>query len=458
MMKNWNRLFIRQGFMVQEESTNVFNCKKETDENMTFLLESLEKLSISYVLKQGILSVFSPAVSEEKWLQVVDFEFRGRSGNIWFHPGEEAPKVKELDTFISGMVCQLNRLGLHTTYCCDGHDQRMPLIDFAEWVDMECVSKILHVAGISRFTIRKRMVRINMPRQQLLDITEKLHQMQNHWLNEETAYIEKQLFLLNLEQCLSINGESGNEDGIRQWVKSNLKPHVDFLTVDRTGNILAQKVCGTGYGPTILLNAHLDTVEGFVEDREVIKEGAIWSSSEGILGADDRAGLAILLELAKRLDTIRFSGKVKFIFTVEEEVGLIGARNIDSYFLWDVDAAFVVDRRGTGDIVTSCGGYEPFCDENFGVLIEEIAKKQGLEGWKCTIGGSSDTRIWASHGIQSVNLSVGYQNEHTSVETLDSDVCFRTVELLTGVFQHARELNRVIQHIKNRNTRSHLVF
>jgi tripeptide aminopeptidase len=38
-MKNWNRLFIRQGFMVQEESPNVFNCWKETEENTAFLLE-----------------------------------------------------------------------------------------------------------------------------------------------------------------------------------------------------------------------------------------------------------------------------------------------------------------------------------------------------------------------------------------------------------------------------------
>lgn len=449
---NWNRLFIRHGFMAQEESPNVFNCWKETEENLTFLLESLDKLSISYLFEQGILTILSPVVSEDNWLNCLDFKFRGREG-LWFRPGKEEPKVKELDTYISGMVRQLNRLGLHTIYCCDGHERQKPTIGFAEWVDMDCVSKVLHAAGVSKFYTRNRAVRMSVPRQKLLDITEKLNKIQKEWLNEELDFIRKQVFLHQLEQCLSINGESGNEEGIRQFVIENLRPHVDFLSVDRTGNILAQKVCGTGHGPTILLNAHLDTVDVIEEDREIVKEGSIWSSSKGILGADDRAGVAILLELAQRLHTLHFNGKVKFIFTVEEEIGLVGARNIDDYFLWDVDAAFVVDRRGTGDIVTSCGGYEPFCDERFGTFIEEVAKSQGLEGWKCTNGGSSDTRIWASHRIQSVNLSVGYQNEHTTAETLDTEACYHTVELLIGVFQQARELNRVIHQINNSRKR-----
>ena len=76
-----------------------------------------------------------------------------------------------------------------------------------------------------------------------------------------------------------------------------------------------------------------------------------------------------------------FFGKIKFIFTVEEEVGLVGARNVDETFLWGTDAAIVVDRRGTGDIVTSCGGHIPFCEEAYGRLIEQAAMEAGLSGW-----------------------------------------------------------------------------
>jgi tripeptide aminopeptidase len=137
-----------------------------------------------------------------------------------------------------------------------------------------------------------------------------------------------------LEQLLSIAGESGDEGNVRQFVMQQLRHHVDYMTVDHTGNILAQKTYGNGNGPTILLNAHLDTVDRIETGRNIVKNGAIWSSDKGILGADDRAGVAVILELAQRLHYLGFNGKVKFIFTVEEEIGLIGAKSIDEYFLW----------------------------------------------------------------------------------------------------------------------------
>lgn len=257
-------------------------------------------------------------------------------------------------------------------------------------------------------------------------------------------------FLKELEECLAIDGESGYEETIRQHVVDRLGPHLDNITVDRKGNVLAQKSCGTGDGPVILLNAHLDTVYGFDEGRKILKQGKIWSSTEGILGADDRAGVTILLELARRMDELNFNGKVKFIFTVEEEIGLIGARNIDAYFLSDVDAAFVADRRGAGDIITSRGSGLKLCDEAYGNWIEEIATGAGLNDWKCRPGGSSDTKIWASHGIQSVNLSVGYQNEHTSEEYLDTEACYEAFKLLSTVLKNGENLRGVLQLIKNK--------
>lgn len=161
--------------------------------------------------------------------------------------------------------------------------------------------------------------------------------------------------------------------------------------------------------------------------------------------ADDRAGIAVILQTAIDLLHSSFSGKVKYVFTVGEESGLVGARNMDEYFLWDIDAAFVIDRRGKGDIVTSYGGAIPFCRPEFGELLGEIALDAGMDEWKCTQGGSSDTRIWAEHGIQSVNLSVGYGEEHTEREYLDIDACYEVTKLLGAVFSRQRELWGVVR-------------
>jgi tripeptide aminopeptidase len=199
------------------------------------------------------------------------------------------------------------------------------------------------------------------------------------------------------------------------------------------------------------LNAHLDIVEELEPNRMIVKENGIWSSNKGILGADDRAGVAILLHIAEQLNNSSFSGKVKFIFTVKEEIGLVGARKVDEYFLWGTDAAIVVDRRGKGDIVTSCGGYIPFCEEAYGEFFENIAKEKGISGWKCTNGGSSDTRIWAEHGIQSVNLSVGYNYEHTEEEYLNVEVCYGTLQLIQVFLGKGHELRQLLNGIRRNN-------
>jgi tripeptide aminopeptidase len=117
------------------------------------------------------------------------------------------------------------------------------------------------------------------------------------------------------------------------FVKEQLTQFVDYISVDRNGNLLAEKTYKTGHGPTILLNAHLDIVYELEMNRMIVKEDGIWSSSAGILGADDRAGVAVLLHIAEQLMNSSFSGKVKFIFTVEEECGHVGACQVDEYFL-----------------------------------------------------------------------------------------------------------------------------
>ncbi len=154
----------------------------------------------------------------------------------------------------------------------------------------------------------------------------------------------------------------------------------------------------------------------------------------------------MLLPVAKMvIHFSTFSGKIKLVFTVEEEAGLVGASKVDEYFLWGTHATIVVERRGTSDIVTSCLGTIPFCEDGYGEFIEQVAKEADLTDWKCTQGGSSDTIIWASHGIQSINLSVGYYHEHTDAECLDIRACYKTTQLLRMFLEKERELVRTLR-------------
>ena len=450
-MKSWNQLFIRQGWLLQEDGENHFNCAQETDANVAFLLACLDGAQGEYMYdeRERTLQMKSAVMAEEVWLRVVDVRHRGRIGFV--STPKEYLEVKNLDLYCSGIVRQLNRLHLKTVASCDGHGRgRSGHIIFSpEDVDLELVEHLLglelprvrrHERGNSiTFTLGQRCA-------EHLDLAETLSKIHIEWLERGMDYIKQQLFNETLEELLMVPGASGAEGPIRKLVMEKLAPHVDRMTVDHYGNILAEKTYGRGNGPTILLNAHLDVVEELVENREIVKDNGVWSSSEGILGADDRAGVAVLLEVAKSLRQARgFSGKVKYIFTVEEEIGLIGARNVAEYFLWDVDAAMVVDRRGTGDIVTSCRGGESFCNAAYGEWIERQAMEAGLDGWRCTVGGSSDTRIWAQHGIQSVNLSAGYYHEHTEAEILDVNACYNTVKLVKTALKNVRSLRPALR-------------
>lgn len=72
------------------------------------------------------------------------------------------------------------------------------------------------------------------------------------------------------------------------------------------------------------------------------------------------------------------------------------------------------------------------------------------ERWK------QDTRIWAEHGIQSVNLSAGYGNEHTDSEYLDAAACYEVTKLLSAIFEKGREIKQAVRGIRQRHVISAL--
>lgn len=119
----------------------------------------------------------------------------------------------------------------------------------------------------------------------------------------------------------------------------------------------------------------------------------------------------------------------------------VGARNVAKSFLWDADMAFVVDRRGTGDIVTSCGGYIPFCSASF-ANRKNRPSSPWVPSMACGFGGNSDTRIGAEQGINSVNLSVEYANEHTEDEFLDIEVNYGAYEFVIQLLEESHNLTK----------------
>jgi tripeptide aminopeptidase len=94
------------------------------------------------------------------------------------------------------------------------------------------------------------------------------------------------------------------------------------------GNLLA-RVPGTG-AESVLLCAHLDTVphDGPIEP---VRDDGVWSNRhETILGADNKAAVAVLLAVARRLRAEPAAAGLELLFTVGEENALAGAKAFDA--------------------------------------------------------------------------------------------------------------------------------
>ena len=126
-----------------------------------------------------------------------------------------------------------------------------------------------------------------------------------------------------------IRSVSGEEAEIAARVTSDLRAiGVDVDEPDEAGNVLA-RVGGRDPERSVLLCAHLDTVphDGVVDP--VCEDGGWVSAGETILGADNKAAVAMLLAVARRAAIEGTPIGVELLFTVREEVALEGAKAFD---------------------------------------------------------------------------------------------------------------------------------
>lgn len=161
-------------------------------------------------------------------------------------------------------------------------------------------------------------------------------------------------------EMVSIDSPSFNERKLADYILRKL----NVLGLEVKEDDAGEKIGGNagniiGYlpgrgkdGPRIFLAAHMDRVEPGVGITPVMKDGIYYSQGDTILAADDVSGIAAILESLtvlreKELDHC----PLKVIFTVAEEVGLLGAKALDPAEL-DVDYGYAYDCTGeVGDMV-----------------------------------------------------------------------------------------------------------
>ncbi|NQT29569.1 MAG: M20/M25/M40 family metallo-hydrolase [Candidatus Saganbacteria bacterium] len=167
-------------------------------------------------------------------------------------------------------------------------------------------------------------------KKRLVNSFKKLVQIDSLSLNEGKVikHLQKELKALGLKPYLAGKPEEGE---------------VGNLIVDVPGRGLKK--------PRIILSAHVDTVTPGEKIKPIQRKGYILTNGKTILGADDKAGVAVILELLKVLKKNKLPHPpLRVIFTVAEEAGLVGSSALPKKFIGG-DFGIVLDGGDIEEII-----------------------------------------------------------------------------------------------------------
>ena len=194
--------------------------------------------------------------------------------------------------------------------------------------------------------------------------------------------INQKRLLAEFFELIRIDSPTKKERQIADVLKERLEglgltvteDNVGELIGGNCGNVLAYLKGDLPQAPRVLLSAHMDTVDPCLNIEPVLVEGMVISAGSTILGADDKSGIAPILEAIRTIQENRIPhGDIQVIFSVAEEGGLNGAKNLDRTLL-KADFGFVFDcAGGPGEIILAAPG-----QDRLNVVIKGRASHAGM--------------------------------------------------------------------------------
>ncbi len=167
--------------------------------------------------------------------------------------------------------------------------------------------------------------------------------------------IRKDRLVQTFIDLVKIDSPSGDEQMIVKEVIRRLKVLGASIELDSYGNIIAKF---KGVGDSFMLNSHLDTVEPGKGIKPIIRDDKITSDGRTILGGDAKAGVAEILEALTSLKEEKHKHlPIEVVFTLSEEIGLLGAVNLDYSKLTAKQGVTFDGLNSVNTIVNSAPGY-----------------------------------------------------------------------------------------------------
>jgi tripeptide aminopeptidase len=289
-------------------------------------------------------------------------------------------------------------------------------------------------------------------------------------LKKKTSHVSDAEALDLVMELMAIPGRSGEEAAVMEFIRSKLivagappgalvhdDAHRRTPIGGQIGN-LSLKLPGAVRGPRRMLAAHVDTVPVCVGSRPVRKGGRVVSANKATgLGADDRAGAAVLLTTA--LHILRAAlpqPPLTFLWLIEEEAGLLGARHLRIAKLGKPKLAFNFDGGAANVLkIGATGGYRMTVDirgvashagnhPEHGVSAIAIASLAIADltsnGWHGLVekdGRTGTSNVGVIHGGEATNVVTDHVQLRVEARSHDPKFRERIVKEIRGAFETA---------------------
>lgn len=222
---------------------------------------------------------------------------------------------------------------------------------------------------------------------------------------------------------ISIDSESKNERAMIDALKKDLQQLGAEVDEDDCGNSTGGNAGNLyGYIPgniqkkPILFCAHVDTVKPGNGIKARIENDTIYSDGTTILGSDDKSGIA---EIVMGIKQIKQSGKdhapIEILFTVSEEIGLLGAKYFDKSRLKSA-FGYALDSHNVGELIIGAPSQNSFVATFYGKEAHAgVEPEKGLSAIRIASEAISATPLGRIDFETTCNIGKIYGGEATNV-------------------------------------------
>lgn len=269
---------------------------------------------------------------------------------------------------------------------------------------------------------------------------------------EMNTMINQDRLVNSFMEYVQIGSPSGKEKEFADFIEGELKnlglevyrDKSREFTGSNTGSIMAKFKGSNNDRSPILFSCHLDTVTPAIGIKPLIRDGVIYSDGTTILGADNKAGIATVIEALRVVAEENIDhGTIELVFSTCEEVGLLGAKHLE-YDRLESKRAFVLDSDGKpGEVIVQGPGQDNISAKILGKAAHAgVAPEEGISAIKIAAQAINNMNLFRIDEETTANIGIIQGGEATNIITPEVNIWGEARSL------NEDKLNKQSQHMK----------